>query len=321
MVEPRTYNRSAGRVAFEHCATLGPVEVGQSYTEGIRPWVSRIDIDGNLHLYVNQTPGVYTEVEGELPATINGSRHNIAFDQSGRAYLSYLSSSGIVVRQYDTISSNFTERGPFTGLDPVLFNDYFVGLPLGESDVILFYLSMDRLSVKCRLQRDFFAVEYDVYTLPEAHNMDRVGIGYLRYQLWLADVDDNKLYLTSEAYPYVVYDQLNSNMSPTLSLDVSETYSILADDSLTTTMRPTPGADSSDLFISSSDDVLTTTMRPTPGLDASEIYISPRIDELLRTSMLPSFSMDSFNILNSQSVDDLLHATMTPIRSIDRKTT
>lgn len=321
MVEPRTYNRSTGRVAFEHCATLGPVEIGQAYTGGIRPWVSRIDGDGGLHLYVAQTPGVYTEVEGELPATINGSRHNIAFDQSGRAYLSYLSDSGIVVRQYDTISSDFIERGPFTGLDPVLFNDYFVGLPLGESDVILFYLSMDRLSIKCRLQRDFFAVEYDVYTLPEAHNMDRVGIGYLRYQLWLADVNDNKLYLTSGVYPYIISDAMSGDIVPTQSLDVSEIYGVYRDDLITTSILPYPVIESSDIFETSSFESMTGVMMPITGADGAQLYIAPPVLELLRASMIPNRSIYTLTILNQQTVDELLRATMTPIRSIDRKTT
>ena len=308
-------------MAFEHCATLGPIAVGQSYTEGIRPWVSRVDIDGNLHLYLNSSTGVYEEVVGELPPTINGSRHNIAFDQSGRAYLSYLGGSGIVVRQYDTISGNFVERGPFTGLDPLLMNDYFVGLPLGESDVILFYLSMDRLSIKYRLQRDFFAVEYDLYTLPEAHNMDRVGVGYLRYQLWLADVDDNKLYLTSEAYPYVIYDELGGDMSPTVSLDIAEIYELVRDDILMARMEPTPALDSSDIFETSSYEDLSGTMIPFPGMDASNLFIAPRVDELLRSTMSPNRAIDNFTILNLQSVNNMARGTMSPIRSIDRRTT
>jgi hypothetical protein len=110
----------------------------------------------------------------------------------------------VYVRQWDPVARAYTMRGPFPGVDPVLLWDYEVGYFLGDSDVLLFYLSPDRTQVIMRVQRELYANPRVVQALPGPAYLDQALA--LPYQAEVlgsldADPDTTSLVLRTDLYP------------------------------------------------------------------------------------------------------------------------
>ena len=136
------------------------------------------------------------------------------FDQAARLILAGEGAPGspeqnqIFVNQYDAQSISYVLRGPFSGHTPVLFNDGLLA-SLSDSDLVLFYMSLDRLTVHYRLQRDNFGVEYTYIAFSNTgvtYYLDQASLVSASVQLALWVSDDTKVYITSDAYPRNVND-------------------------------------------------------------------------------------------------------------------
>lgn len=110
-----------------------------------------------------QQGGAWVEVTpGQaFPALPRTARHiGLAFDQAARHVACWEDGAQIVVRQWDPGAQAYTYRGPFAGVDPLVWTDTTASYHSPDSDVVLIYLNTDRTEARCRLQRDAYGVEY-----------------------------------------------------------------------------------------------------------------------------------------------------------------
>lgn len=107
--------------------------------------------------------GVWVEVApGQaFPELTRTTRHiGLAFDQSARHVVCWEDSGQILVRQWNPLTQEYTYRGPFSGVDPLVWNDTTASYYPPDSDVVLLYLTPDRTEARYRLQRDAYGVSY-----------------------------------------------------------------------------------------------------------------------------------------------------------------
>ncbi len=132
----------------------------------------------------------------------------LAFDQSARHVLAYERNNEIYIRQWDVLLGQFVYRGPFAGVDPVLINDAEVNYHVPDSDILLLYLTPDRLSLKMRVQRELYSVEHHIETYASPKTLDLLAP--LGYQ-WQAEGDG--VNVRSEMYPVHLHDDLVNSSS------------------------------------------------------------------------------------------------------------
>jgi hypothetical protein len=111
----------------------------------------------------------------ELVSGVGFSHLSLAFDQNMRRVVAWTQAHTVTVSR--VAATLVEERQSWAGEDCILFWD---GLLLdaagGDStEVIAFYLSADRLSVRFRLQSDNFGVEYTYGTLSEPCSLDAIA--------------------------------------------------------------------------------------------------------------------------------------------------
>ena len=89
----------------------------------------------------------------------------------------------VKVTRWDPPTNQYLQNVTFPGVDPQLLMDATVTRALFDSDVVLFYLSPDRLKVMYRLQREVFGVPHELYAHPAPLVLDRAQALLYRYQL------------------------------------------------------------------------------------------------------------------------------------------
>jgi hypothetical protein len=172
-------------------------------------------------------PGLFN---AEMPA---GARHVVfAFDQSARIIVVYEQNDQILVTRWDATTSQYVQNVTFAGHDPVLLIDasvvdprgypnaaddgwsvreaYYAGIrvfflwvpPSGagwrdnaitDSDIVLFYLSADRTTVRARVQRELYNTVRTIHTYAEPVVLDRAVALPQRYQLLVSNAAGDKL--------------------------------------------------------------------------------------------------------------------------------
>lgn len=200
----------------------GPEVIGQtgdnSYAAMFgRNWLLVWDRDtGFLHAF-QETSGEWLEVTEELPpvfdagAPVGSRRWSLAFDQAARVILAYEDADGVVrVTRWDPSVNQYVQNVSFAGVDPCVVIDAAWALDIPQSDVLLFYLSPDRTRVLCRVQRDLYAVEHEIWDCETPVILDRVIATPLRYQVLVSDVTGTPLpeMLLSALYPYLAFDHM-----------------------------------------------------------------------------------------------------------------
>jgi hypothetical protein len=135
----------------------------------------------------------------------------LAFDQAARHVMAYERDGQIWMRQWDPLTNQFTMRGPFPGVDPVLIQDATVGYFPPDSDVLLFHLSPDRTTLVMRAQRELYATPHVVQTFLKPVVLDQ-GVA-LPYQVELLGslldaLGETGVVVRSEIYPVRVSDAL-----------------------------------------------------------------------------------------------------------------
>lgn len=215
----------AGSLFAELYVAPGPQVIGQtggnSFAELYgRTWAIVWSRDtGRLHAYQERSLGEWAEALEELPPVFaaplpaGARRVSAAFDQSARLVVAYEDAAGLVrVTRWDATAGEYVQNVTFAGCDPQLFMDATITREVPGSDVLLFYLSADREKVMCRVQRDIYAVEVEMYDYAAPVILDRVMAASLGYQVLLSDQAGAPLpaVLLSDPYPYAVLETLSA---------------------------------------------------------------------------------------------------------------
>jgi len=207
-VEVYPRNGAAEGFAPEVSKTMGPTEIGVTaggFSTLFSTPYAVTKTEGTVKLY-RQGPTGWAYVQ-DIPTNNSTYQHiSLCFDQAAQPVLAYEvpgSPSSIYVRQYDPLSSGYVYRGPFVGVDPVVFNDAITLQTTADSDVLLLYLSPNRQTLYMRAQRDQYSIEYTLETFPAPVTLDIVTqVGYQ----WQAE--GYLLNVRSDLYPVQDKDSL-----------------------------------------------------------------------------------------------------------------
>ena len=215
---PRVSQRVPSETWFAELATApGPQVIGQTGDNSYaalfgREWALEWSVeDDTLRLYQESLshPGEWQRVTAGLPPVFDSPlpatarRVTFCFDQSARIILAYEDEGVVKVTRWDPSSNQYVQNVSFSGVDPVLVMDATWARHIPGSDVLLFYLSTDRQSVRCRVQRETYAVEHELHQYDAPVILDRAHRLAWRYQLLLSNADGEPLdhALVSSLYP------------------------------------------------------------------------------------------------------------------------
>lgn len=180
-----------------------------------------------------------------------GVRHvTLAWDQAARPVIAWELAGLVYVRQWSPQAGQFVTRGPWPGCDPVLLTDSAAGVPVGNSDVVLFHLSADRLSVVARVQRELYAAPHALHALPAPGVLDQVTPHPWAVQLLGTDQAGTPWALLSDLYPVEVGDTSASSIGgPPSGVLLSTLFTVpVTDTSVSSISSPPSGALLSTLF-------------------------------------------------------------------------
>lgn len=215
---PRVSERTPSRTWFAELATApGPQVIGVTGDNSDqalfgREWALEWSVeDDTLRLYQESAahPGEWERVTADLPLVFDSPlpasarRVTFCFDQSARIVVAVEDEGVIKVTRWDPGTNQYVQNVSFAGVDPALAMDATWARYIPGSDVLLFYLSSDRRTVMCRVQRETYAVEHELQVYDAPVILDRVhGLAW-RYQLLLADAAGEPLdhALISSQYP------------------------------------------------------------------------------------------------------------------------
>lgn len=215
---PRVSRRMPSKTWFAELAMApGPQDIGvtgdNSYQALFgREWLLEWSVeDGMLRLYQESLthPGEWERVTSPLPPVFDSPlpatarRVSFAFDQSARMIVAYEDEGVVKVTRWDASTNQYVQNVSFAGVDPYLVMDATWARYIPGSDVLLFYLSTDRLRVMCRVQREAYAAEHELQAYEAPVILDRAHRLAWRYQVLLADAAGEPLdhALISSQYP------------------------------------------------------------------------------------------------------------------------
>ena len=271
--------------------------------------------------YEEVTSGLPTNLFGPtLPSSAR--RFTAAFDQSARIIVAYEDAETIRVTRWS--GSAYVQNVTFAGVDPALLIDVAVtdprgypnllddgwsvreafdaGIPvlfewlagdpipwlenaLPDSDVLLFYLSPDRLELRVRVQRQLYATEILVHTFAAPVILDRAIALAGRYQLLVSDELGDPLPEVLISDPYLgdflinprPVDELAALVAPEAVRLEQDTYPAEGDDALGATVAPEAVEVVGDTAFRVDDDALVATASP----EAVEVVgaVAFRIDD------------------------------------------
>lgn len=213
---PRSYVRAhdpGGRALYAPMLAWsdGPVGIGvtgdnslASLTDGT--WLLQVCLDGSWVIYRVEGDGLVVEEFDDPPDHVGPeARHiSLAFDQSARIALAWEEAATVYVRRWEPTLNEYIENVNFAGVDPCLVLDATLARYVPGSDVLLFYLSTDRTRVCCRVQRDVYGVEYELWDYETPVVLDRALALPWRYELLVSDAFGDPLpnMLISAVYPF-----------------------------------------------------------------------------------------------------------------------
>lgn len=233
--------------------TPGPQEIGVTGDNSYEAlygseWLFMIEDDTRLLRAYQNVDSVWVErttdprmppiVGQEMDASVR--RLSGTFDQSARAVIAYEVGEGVVTgTRWDPQENQYKQNIDFAGTDPQTIIDAWWSGDIPSSDVLVFYLSPDRTRVCCRVQRDLYAVEHELWTFAAPVILDRVVAAPIRYQVLLSDASGVPLQevLVSDPYPYWALEMLAAGAAgPTagdyaqvvIPIDLTESLSVAA---------------------------------------------------------------------------------------------
>lgn len=135
-------------------------------------------------------------------ADLAGARHvSLAFDQAARPVLAWEREGQVYVRQWEPGRQQYSSRGPFAGVDPLLLWDIAVLGEAQDSDVLLYYLSPDRRQLCYRVQHERYDTERVAHVFPAPVCLDQIVPLTACWQLLGADEAGVPFALRSHLYP------------------------------------------------------------------------------------------------------------------------
>jgi hypothetical protein len=221
----RAYKRGS-RFVPEVAKCLGPQAEGITGDGSMlalysRPWVLILEKSGILKLgRYNGANWIQVTPLSALPALPRDgdARHiSMSFDQAARPVIAWEENQKVFIRQYDGSSGQYVTRGPFAGVDPILWADAQVLQSSTDSDVIVFCLNPDRDAIKYRLQRDQFSIESNLLAVIPNSRFEAVVTETYRYKLILSEPTNTLLMLVSSSYPAKEFNFNKMNLSAGLT--------------------------------------------------------------------------------------------------------
>lgn len=216
-----------GEYYFAELATSpGPQEIAVTGDGSFEPlygreWILELSRDDNkLKLYQEAGSGLWQRITEPLPIALfadplpeDARRITFTFDQSARLAVAYEINEHIFMTRWDPSEGAYVSNVDFPGVDPALLMDATLLLHVPGSDIVLFYLSVDRQTVRYRRQGENYSSGHDLITADEPLILDRAGRLPSRYQLLVSDADGEPIedaglvqVLRSELYPVRVRD-------------------------------------------------------------------------------------------------------------------
>ncbi len=232
---PRVSERGTARYRFaELFLTLGPQQLGDTLENRVvdiigRVWALVVTRDRRLRLYQRaEAAPTWAEQTTLLPPLFGEAqprerrRYSAAFDQSARVIVAYEELETVYLTRWDPSLNAYVQNVTFAGVDPVVVFDATWAYDIPVSDVLLFYLdAATRSKLMCRVQRDLYAVEYELHDYGQPVVLDRVVRLPLRYQVLASDAQGDPLEdagervaLLSALYPYLARDPLLGSAAP-----------------------------------------------------------------------------------------------------------
>ena len=222
---------------------LGPQEIGDTRQNRLvdiigRVWAFLFCDDGSWHVLQwvgtdDLDPATGLTSRGWLEVTVGipslpeltpgvQSRFSLAFDQSARAVVAYEEAGQVKVTRWDAALGQYVQNVTFAGRDPVVVFDATWAYDIPVSDVLVFYLdAATRSRLMVRVQRDLYAVEYELHDYGQPVVLDRVVRLPLRYQVLASDAQGDPLEdagerfgLLSDLYPYPWTEALEAPALP-----------------------------------------------------------------------------------------------------------
>ena len=230
--DPRSYVRAFqadGRPLYAPCfswapgpQTLATTGDGTYATLFGSNWLAEICQAGNWVLYQSTTTTTITDTAWDVTpptASLDARKPSLCFDQTARPAIAWEQDDGIRLRQFDEIAGVYAITGPYAGVDPVLINDAIVNYHVPGSDIILFYLSADRLTLNYRIQSENFDTEHALHAFASPSIIDISDNGGYRFQVRYSDdlggipgTQSDFTSLLSDLYPIYVDDAASGGL-------------------------------------------------------------------------------------------------------------
>ncbi len=239
-VEPRATAipplEGTGFREFELRLTKGPIAIGEpgdgTYAELYsKDYLVFLDETGRLRVFVSTGTGwapVPDELYPQPPHPGDRIRHiGACFDQAARLVLAYEYEEQVYVYQWDPVAGQYTTRGPFPGVDPVVIQDATIGFYPPDSDVLLLHLSTDRTRLIMRVQRQLYGTPHEVAVFPRPAVLDQVSAFPYYGQAVGSYVDSPEstgFAVRTETYPIHLSELSEAAASPVVSAPVDWDY-------------------------------------------------------------------------------------------------
>jgi len=162
----------------------------------------------------------------DSPIPTGAKRFTFAFDQSARVIVVYELNQTVLITRWNAVSNQYVQNVTFDGVDPAVIMDatltdprgyptaeadgwgvrdaFEAGIPvlfewlagdpivwledaIPDSDVLIFYLTPDRLGVRARVQRQLYETVQSVHDYDAPVVMDRIVALPGRYQALVSD--------------------------------------------------------------------------------------------------------------------------------------
>jgi hypothetical protein len=212
---------------FELRLTKGPIAIGEPGDGTYRELYSKdylvfLDETGRLRVYVS-TGTAWAPVPDELypqpPHPGDQIRHiGACFDQAARLVLAYELDQQVYVYQWDPVTRQYTTRGPFPGVDPVVIQDATIGFYPPDSDVLLLHLSPDRTKLIMRVQRELYNTPREIASFPRPVVLDQINaLPYSGQAVgsYVDSPDSTGFAVRTDNYPVYLFEQAGgASMSP-----------------------------------------------------------------------------------------------------------
>ncbi len=302
------------------------------------------------------TAGLPTSLFGpQLPATVE--RISMAFDQSARIIVAVADGGQVKVTRWDAGTQQYVQNITFDGRDPQLLMDatvadprgypnvdddgwsvreaYYAGIPvlflwvpddtyrqtaIPDSDVLLFYLTPDRLGVRCRVQRQLYLTPQTIHDYDAPVIMDRALSLPGRYQLLVSDaasgepLDDMLIsdpYLGDFIITQRLSHPLDASVAPEGLRAESDTYPAEDSDELAASVTPEAVEVVGDTFFYADEHEVDGSVTP----EAVEI-VSDTLpyadDDDLEASVAPETPIPVIEMVVFQEGTDELDASVAP---------